>query len=919
MEYKTYTNEIFVKKENKLNKSIVSLLICSSFLGYSTVLNAAPITAPTEITGNEVWGTDSPITIDNNNGININGGNLTLNNVETNITKTKNGGYGFIINNNGKLTINGGNFTHSSVANASPSLKVRNGSVLIVDGLTLMHSSVSTLKSENVLTVDEAATAIITDSNFTTTGASMMRAINGTINISNSRLHLQGATGATNGLNASIQALNNGQIIGDGLTVISDVINTELDNSVLFLGSAGVGGLQLTNSNITVNKGQTIFRGSIIGDGLTLNYISNTADGAKGNIATKVGSGSVLQLDNTVLNVSGDLAGLGVEVYSNGQLVGNKLTINAYDEAQAIKVTRSDSSVDLINSVLNNESDTLSALRISNSGQAKLHNTVINANGYAMDSIDGQAIVNVSGSQTLIGGKVGALKVLADNADAGLEMNLSDSASMVGNASTSQANNYEATLNINLLSNANWQGAANNIDNDVKSGVINVSIDNAAWVMGNNSSIDTLELLNSGVVALSNGDANSGQTVLTVNELSGQGQFRLHADIVGDGAGNNHGDLLRVTGSSAGSYMMTVVNNGSAMTDGTETLTVVETADGNAEFAMSSQVELGGYVYDLRKAGSDWELYGAGEVPVITSPADASVNFLNIGYLMNYAETQTLLQRMGDLRQNGERGDMWIRGFAGKFDSFSGGKLSRFDMSYSGFQIGADKRISAEMPLFVGLFMGQTHGSPDYRTGDGTVKSNSGGIYGSYMAPNGFYVDAVAKYSNISNKFSVRDSQDVRVSGKGNSDGISLSLEIGQKFNLSEQNGGFYIEPQAQLTYGQQSSVHVKASNGLNVDLDSYESLMGRASALFGYEMNQGSNKVNVYLKTGIMREFDGDVDYKLNGSTEKHTFKGNWWNNGIGVSAQIGEQHTLYLDVDSSTGNKFDQRQINGGYRFSF
>ncbi|HEY3985232.1 autotransporter outer membrane beta-barrel domain-containing protein, partial [Cedecea sp.] len=51
----------------------------------------------------------------------------------------------------------------------------------------------------------------------------------------------------------------------------------------------------------------------------------------------------------------------------------------------------------------------------------------------------------------------------------------------------------------------------------------------------------------------------------------------------------------------------------------------------------------------------------------------------------------------------------------------------------------------------------------------------------------------------------------------------------------------------------------------------------------------------------------------------EAHSFKGNAWSNGLGVSASLNNTHTLYLEADSITGKRFNQRQINGGYRFNF
>ncbi|WP_274371221.1 autotransporter outer membrane beta-barrel domain-containing protein [Morganella morganii] len=401
-----------------------------------------------------------------------------------------------------------------------------------------------------------------------------------------------------------------------------------------------------------------------------------------------------------------------------------------------------------------------------------------------------------------------------------------------------------------------------------------------------------------------------------------------------------------ITGTSSGDHSLTVLNRGSLATTGNEILTVVETADGTANFTSASEVELGGYLYDVRKNGNNWELYSSGAYvpppvvpdpdpepepkpkpepepekpkPPITTTADAGGNFLNVGYLINYAETQTLMQRMGDLRQNGGDNNAWLRGFGGKFNSFAGGKMSGFGMTYGGTQLGFDKRISPDTPLYIGTFAGLTQGSPDYRGGDGTVRSYHLGLYTTYMAENGFYVDGIAKVSRLKNKFSVSDSQNNTVSGDSSSTGVSVSAEAGRKFSLSQTGNGFYIEPQAQLTYSHQDSAGILAGNGLKIDLGSYDSTIGRAGTLIGYETTTGDSQINVYLKTGFVREFQGNTDYKLNGSREAHSFKGNWWNNGLGISANISKKHTLYAEADSSTGNRFDQYQINGGYRFSF
>lgn len=404
---------------------------------------------------------------------------------------------------------------------------------------------------------------------------------------------------------------------------------------------------------------------------------------------------------------------------------------------------------------------------------------------------------------------------------------------------------------------------------------------------------------------------------LVIENLKGASTFNLRTDIAAQQSDkiiiSKSSDTNR-TVSAEGTHTINLINNGSAKTTGNEKLTLVEideNATNTAEFKTNHDVELGGYQYSLNKEGKDYVLTGQ----PITSSAMASVSFLNANYLMSYVETQTLLKRLGDMRTSGEFGDVWLRGFTGKLDSFSGGKLSQFDMRYHGFQFGADKQLSESSPFVIGTFVGQTYGDPNYRKGDGSLRSFNAGLYATYLDNSGFYIDGIAKYDRLKNQFKVRDTANNRVQGSGHSNGIGVSMELGQKFKIND----FYIEPQTQLSYSHQNGTTINASNGLNVKLGNYNSLLGRASALFGYEYKSDKNSINLYAKTGIVREFDGDTYYKLNNHKESHSFKGNWWNNGVGINAQINQNHNIYLDLESSPGNKFDLLQVNGGYRYSF
>ncbi|QBH95291.1 autotransporter outer membrane beta-barrel domain-containing protein [Limnobaculum zhutongyuii] len=487
-----------------------------------------------------------------------------------------------------------------------------------------------------------------------------------------------------------------------------------------------------------------------------------------------------------------------------------------------------------------------------------------------------------------------------------------------------------------------WIGSATNT-NDVT-----LKSAGAEWVMTDNSTVANLTNSGSIIFGEQTRPENSFNT-LTTRNVTGGGTFDMRVNMA-----TEQGDLIRADIVDGG-HLLKIQSDASQNTKGTESLVVVNANDSNnASFTLASgntTVEFGGYNYYLRRAANpqDWILSANMADPVpeepeqptspeeptaptaepdtsggknITSTADAAANFINSSYLMNYAETQTLLQRMGDLRDSNGDGNLWARSFAGRFDNFAQGKLSGFTMNYHGVQFGGDKRFDLnDDNLYVGLMVGLSNSSQDLskNNGDASLSSQNVGLYSSYMSADGLYVDALVKYTHFKHSFSVNDSDNHRVGGNDSTNGIATSLEIGQRFYPGQDKKfGFYIEPQAQISYAYQEGINVKATNGLVIDSNSYNSTLGRTSILFGYNINEAT-PTNIYLKTGYVYEFDGKIDYRLNGSSESHDNSGGWWNNGLGITTVIKNQHNFYMEVDSSTGHNFNQRQINAGYRYNF
>ncbi|OTQ72786.1 MULTISPECIES: autotransporter outer membrane beta-barrel domain-containing protein [unclassified Gilliamella] len=630
--------------------------------------------------------------------------------------------------------------------------------------------------------------------------------------------------------------------------------------------------------------------------------INSSFDGITNNIQTLMGTSSTTFNGNLTINMKGDSA-TAISLYDENVnlTVNGKANISVDDtEDEAIYMANGG------NIVFNGEThinSNINAISILGSGS----NLTFNGESYIKGDIDSDegALLKIN-NKSIINGNIYA------ELGGTVILDLAAGSKIVGAASS--------------LFHDDDDGDDPEYPNQDTTGIIKMNLDNgASWEINQDWSYIT-ELSGQGNIKFIN-DNNFGK--LTIENLKGASTFNLRTDIAAQQSDkiiiSKSSDTNR-TVSAEGTHTINLINNGSAQTTGNEKLTLVEIDDdaiNTAEFKTNHDVELGGYQYSLNKDGNDYVLTGqpiTSSTPIessapITSSAMASAGFLNANYLMNYVETQTLLKRLGDMRTSGKFGDVWLRGFTGKLDSFSGGKLSKFDMSYHGFQFGADKQLSENSPFVVGAFVGQTYGDPDYRKGDGSLRSFNTGLYGTYLDNSGFYIDAVAKYDRQKNHFKVKDTANNRVQGTGHSNGLGLSMELGQKFKIND----FYIEPQTQFSYSHQNDTSIKASNGLRVKLGNYNSLIGRASALLGYEFNSDKNSVNIYAKTGIVREFDGDTYYKLNNHKESHSFKGNWWNNGVGINANINQKHNIYLDLESSPGNKFDLLQVNGGYRYSF
>ncbi|WP_302515361.1 autotransporter outer membrane beta-barrel domain-containing protein [uncultured Sutterella sp.] len=149
----------------------------------------------------------------------------------------------------------------------------------------------------------------------------------------------------------------------------------------------------------------------------------------------------------------------------------------------------------------------------------------------------------------------------------------------------------------------------------------------------------------------------------------------------------------------------------------------------------------------------------------------------------------------------------------------------------------------------VGAAFSYTDGSATYDEGDADSKSYGLGIYGTWIAQNGQFVDLIAKYSRMSTDFALNG-----MTGDYDNNAYSVSAEVGWHLKLGE---AAFIEPQAELTYGQVIGASFTTGNGVKVEQDDFDAFIGRVGVRTGFPFPE--NKDLVYLRASVLHDFEGE------------------------------------------------------------
>ena len=279
----------------------------------------------------------------------------------------------------------------------------------------------------------------------------------------------------------------------------------------------------------------------------------------------------------------------------------------------------------------------------------------------------------------------------------------------------------------------------------------------------------------------------------------------------------------------------------------------------------------------------------------------------NLSLMTWRQENNDMNKRLGEVRASEGNQGIWARMARGQSKYGAQGIKNQ----YNYYQLGYDSKISDDW-ILGGAFT-YTDGDSSYTNGSGTNKHTGFAVYGSNLRDDGSFIDLIAKYAHMKNDFDVNGGVG---SGDYSTNGLSFSAEYGKRFHQE----GYWIEPQAELTYGRVSSADFMTKNGASVHQDSMDSLVGRLGFSLGKDIKQG----NVYVRASYLYDFQGDTSVTMSKGGAATTFKtdlgGGWWEFGVGTNLDLGHDTHFYLDVETTAGGDVDTPwQWNAGVRYSF
>lgn len=444
-------------------------------------------------------------------------------------------------------------------------------------------------------------------------------------------------------------------------------------------------------------------------------------------------------------------------------------------------------------------------------------------------------------------------------------------------------------------------------------GLIYVTLDNGArWNVTEESSVTSLTLTEQGdgksaLLSFASADATlnvkdrltigSGTTVVEMNKLPAAGESYItfvEDNFINKSSGKINavmsGDFNDAyTGST--SDAVNVAANAILGDDLSNSVTNVYFEEGRLAGAVEASRKDDGSFTVVRKANEKIE----------------AVKTLSVLSALQWRhDMNDLMKRMGELRTSPEGIGGWARVY-GSEQAHDG-----IDMKNASVQVGADADVG--MGWKAGAAFSYTDGSSDMTAGSADHKAYGLAAYGTWLGEGGHFVDLIAKVSRLETDYGIKGT-----SGSFENNAFSLSAEYGRHFELA---GGAFVEPQVEVTWGRIMGDDFLNSEGVRIEQDDIDSLIGRMGVRAGF--NFPKDKGLVYARASVLHDFKGESDAVASLGAKSVRMSddigGTWGEFGVGANFRLTPDTYTYVDLERTTGGEVSEKwRWNVGVRHVF
>lgn len=235
------------------------------------------------------------------------------------------------------------------------------------------------------------------------------------------------------------------------------------------------------------------------------------------------------------------------------------------------------------------------------------------------------------------------------------------------------------------------------------------------------------------------------------------------------------------------------------------------------------------------------------------------------GLYYNAVEIDRFNQRYGDRRYDENNKSLWMRVRHDRWGTAAG--VGDFKSQNTTYQVGFDYTDFVDSgKMIYGAAIDFMDGNTDYESisGSGQTKRYAASAYATYMGDNGSYLDMIGKVGRLSNEYAVKLDSGAGVSADYMNWITALSVEAGHQF--TSEGSSWFAEPQIQAQYVYVSNNDY--SNGqTQIDQDAIHSFITRAGFRIGRWLDENKG-ANVYAKADVLHEWAGEQDIHVKDKT---------------------------------------------------